>query len=225
MYHFYLKERRIKFEITDFCFADLRIFKGQNSIPGEFPHMLSVQEEYDTFIHVCGASIVCERWALTAAHCIRQSTILNGHVRVIAGAWDLKNPSKYQQKVRVDDSVIHPEYTGGGYRVAPHDIALMHLEEPLLWNDWIKPVVLASTINHNLTYAMFSGWGLTSDYPDDVYPNILQRANMRMITLNHCYYASLKLGVVHNFNFDTDICTTSRTGQVNFGGLLFIVNH
>lgn len=196
------------------CFADHRIFRGKNAIPGQFSHMLSIQAKNLDRPHICGGSIVRERWALTAAHCVRDSSIAQGYIVVVAGAWDFREPSKYQQSVLVDTAIPHPDYTGGGVKAAPHDIAMLFLVEPLVWNDWVKPVVLAPANTNIEEYATVSGWGLLSENPD-VHPDILQRANMRIIPLSGCYYELLKLGLRlrYHLNYNTEICAKSYTGQ------------
>ena len=55
---------------------------GQDAEPGSWPWMLSIHfdrnsslefpegSEFPHFTHTCGASLLSETWAMTAAHCI-----------------------------------------------------------------------------------------------------------------------------------------------------------
>ena len=79
--------------------------------------------------HDCGGSILSDSYILTAAHCIPKAAILSpANLTIVAGITDL---SDTQQIRRVVDRVyVHEKYVGGsdGYR---HDIAVLHLKEPL----------------------------------------------------------------------------------------------
>ena len=43
-----------------------RIFGGRDALPGEFPWQVSFQMEGK---HVCGGTLINDRWVLCAAHC------------------------------------------------------------------------------------------------------------------------------------------------------------
>ncbi|XP_055700366.1 fibrinolytic enzyme, isozyme C-like [Phlebotomus papatasi] len=188
-----------------------RIIGGVHAIPGEFPHMLSVQmNSSSNHGHYCGASIINDRWSLTAAHCVKPMSIDTGEVVVIAGAWDFNKPSEYQQKVMVDQGIQHPSYKGLGKRVAFHDIGLLHLAKALVWNDWIKPVILPHPNTPVHDEAVFSGWGLIEDTPSGS-TNILQRATMRVITVSECYHLLVPLEKTEDLFLGRDICTKPYT--------------
>lgn len=45
-----------------------RIYGGEDALPGEFPHQVSLQVRFFNS-HICGGSLITDQWILTAAHC------------------------------------------------------------------------------------------------------------------------------------------------------------
>ena len=44
-----------------------KIYRGRDAQVGQYPYQVSIQT---SGVHVCGGSIISEKWILTAAHCL-----------------------------------------------------------------------------------------------------------------------------------------------------------
>lgn len=51
---------------------ETRIINGYESVPHSFPWMVSIGfvGSLTSYLHVCGGSLIGERFVLTAAHCV-----------------------------------------------------------------------------------------------------------------------------------------------------------
>uniref|UniRef100_A0A3Q2T368 Transmembrane serine protease 3a n=1 Tax=Fundulus heteroclitus TaxID=8078 RepID=A0A3Q2T368_FUNHE len=102
-----------------------RIVGGNISKLGQFPWQVSLLFRSE---HLCGGSIITSRWILTAAHCVygfENSSLWTVHVGLI------EQPIHGAQSLAVKSIVYHAQYQPKGL---DYDIALMGLEEPLVFN-------------------------------------------------------------------------------------------
>uniref|UniRef100_A0A4W3JXD6 Peptidase S1 domain-containing protein n=1 Tax=Callorhinchus milii TaxID=7868 RepID=A0A4W3JXD6_CALMI len=112
-----------------------KIVGGEDARNGEWPWQVSLQ--MGMYGHICGASIVSNRWLLSAAHCFQDSDSIR-YTAVITVH------SKYNQ------------YT------SDYDIALLELNAPVFFSDTIQPICLpaATHVFSNGAHCYVTGWGV-----------------------------------------------------------------
>ncbi|XP_033115439.1 chymotrypsinogen B-like, partial [Anneissia japonica] len=131
-----------------------RIVGGEDSYPGEWPWMLSF-EIYGSFY--CGASLISEKWAITAAHCVDSLT----EISITAGITTQDDNSVFRERVLIAEPVIHPEYDDVSY---DNDIALLRLDSPVQFNQFVQPLCYESLEYRPGTLCYAAGWGRLSEY-------------------------------------------------------------
>uniref|UniRef100_A0A182JDD9 Peptidase S1 domain-containing protein n=1 Tax=Anopheles atroparvus TaxID=41427 RepID=A0A182JDD9_ANOAO len=138
------------------------IYGGESASIESFPYQLSLRLEGT---HICGASVIAERWALTAAHCLDHAvypagiTLRGGSPHRLAGGYIF----------HADQYTLHPKFNG---QTLDYDVAVVHVKESF-FIDLIQAVSMAdtSTIYPVPSAAIVTGWG----FSDDAYsPVILQ---------------------------------------------------
>ncbi|XP_058794269.1 trypsin-1-like [Phymastichus coffea] len=195
-----------------------RVVGGNNAEVGEFPHQISLQYILSgVMTHICGGSIISEKWILTAGHCVFGLGEVSSFF-VKAGKHNIMLEEDSEQKALIEDIFIHENYTGSktaivfyAYvitrNVAPFDIALLKLKVPLKFNKRIAPIRLpAESGVEPVGYATVSGWGSISLTVNSTMPAILQKVKILIIDFKTCYAALLLSGEeskLHNTNFCT----------------------
>ncbi|XP_037309693.2 suppressor of tumorigenicity 14 protein homolog [Pungitius pungitius] len=148
----------------DFCDCGTRPYKlnrivgGQNAELGEWPWQVSLH--FQTSGHVCGASIISDKWLLSASHCFITSSPENR----VASNW--QTYSGMQDQYKMDDVqrrpvqriITHPDYNQMTF---DYDVALLELSKPLEFTNTIQPICLPSH-SHVFPPGMacwVTGWG------------------------------------------------------------------
>ncbi|XP_045055871.1 serine protease 44-like [Desmodus rotundus] len=158
----------------------MRIIGGRPASEKKWPWQVSLRINDE---HVCGGSLIGNRWVLTAAHCIF------GHVEytVKIGDIHLRQTSTMAVEVPVRDIVIHQDYSSFG--VIENDIALALLKFPVNYSSYIQPVCFPEKtfLVQTGTECWVTGWGKLreQDSKEDA-PELLQEAEQSLIHYTKC---------------------------------------
>lgn len=103
---------------------------------------------------------------------------------------------------------IHENYEGG---VAPHDIALVELDTPFVFDEFVQPIDVPTPGYVSSGVATVTGWGSTSNTSAQTLPDILQTISLPIIPLEECKELMTSLGIY--LVGPTNLCTGPLTGN------------
>ncbi|XP_059244553.1 transmembrane protease serine 9 isoform X2 [Mustela nigripes] len=179
-----------------------RIVGGLGAASGEVPWQVSLKEGSR---HFCGATVVGDRWLLSAAHCFNHTRV--ELVRAQLGTASLAGIGGTPVKVGLRRAVLHPQYNPG---ILDFDVAVLELARPLGFNPFIQPVCLPLAIQKFPVgrRCVVSGWGSTQE-GNATKPDILQRASVGIIDQKAC-------SALYNFSLtDRMLCAGFLEGKVD----------
>ncbi|XP_071555518.1 uncharacterized protein Np [Temnothorax nylanderi] len=165
-------------------FPEPKIVGGDRSSFGKWPWQISLRQwRSQTYLHKCGAALLNENWAITAAHCVESVPPSDLLLRI--GEHDLSNedePYGYQER-RVQIVASHPQFDA---RTFEYDLALLRFYEPLLpFQPNVLPICLP---DDDETYvgrtAYVTGWGRL--YDEGPLPSVLQEVAVPVINNSVC---------------------------------------
>ncbi|XP_076002095.1 ST14 transmembrane serine protease matriptase a [Genypterus blacodes] len=166
-------------------FKTSRIVGGQEAEQGEFPWQVSLHIK--GFGHVCGASIISPQWLVTAAHCVQDDAKTRysqpGTWEAFFGLHTQRQNGKTVVKKNLKQVISHPNYNAYTY---DNDIALMELDSPLTFTDYIRPICLPAA-QHVFAVGnsvWITGWGATREGGSAA--SVLQKAQVRIINRKVC---------------------------------------
>ncbi|XP_017769480.1 PREDICTED: trypsin-7-like [Nicrophorus vespilloides] len=154
---------------------DDRIVGGEAVEIEDYPYQLSLQYFGS---HICGASIISQNFAVTAAHCTDGLT---------ASSLTIRAGSTYRgsggQVVQVSAITQNPNYNKENI---DYDISVLRLSMPLNFGAGVQAVGLPS-LNQQVpvdTDCIVSGWGAISEGGGS--PSQLQAVHVRIISVATC---------------------------------------
>uniref|UniRef100_A0A7N4V1T0 chymotrypsin n=1 Tax=Sarcophilus harrisii TaxID=9305 RepID=A0A7N4V1T0_SARHA len=152
------------------------IVNGQNAVPGSWPWQVSLQRNG---AHLCGGSLISNKWVVTAAHCDVMTTD-----KVVAGMHDLKSYREKVQVLRIAKVFRNKNYDPDTFN---NDITLLKLATPAHFQKNVSPVCLPSASDDfpDGTTCVTTGWGRTK-YNARRFPNILQQAALPLLSNTKC---------------------------------------
>jgi len=169
---------------------DMMIVNGEEATWGQFPWQLSfeipVYEVDGSDVHFCGASLLSDRWGVTAAHCIIFPPFANRVLgNVVTRSTDRLTTG---QLVNITVHHRHPFYDPESLNVSyANDIALLEFEDPIEeFDSQFTPINLPEAGEDFVgRECMISGWG-TIRSPFQLPQDTLRYAPTSVITNEEC---------------------------------------
>ncbi|XP_059608829.1 trypsin-1 [Phlebotomus argentipes] len=199
------------------CLGDTRggrIVGGSDAERSEVPFIVSLTRRG---AHFCGATILSEKWLVTAGHCLCNSLnefMKPSQIRAVLGLYrisEYKSAAKEQKEVPLLSIIMHPEYN---CLRAANDIALLKIA-PLDFTHRIKPACIATEGSFADSTATVSGWGWTHENQSvGQRADTLQKATVEVWANAECE-ASFRAHEKSIEISDKQLCAGRRNGGVD----------
>ncbi|XP_062393878.1 mucin-2-like isoform X2 [Sardina pilchardus] len=161
-----------------------RIAGGQDAPAGSWPWQASLHASFPGFsTFICGGSLINEQWVLSAAHCFNSVSASN--LEVYLGRQNQEGSNPNEVKRTVSQIINHPSFNRFTF---DNDIALLHLNAPVTFTDYIRPVCLAAngSVFLNGTDSWVTGWGNTADGVPLPSPKTLKEVEVPVVENTQC---------------------------------------
>ena len=186
-----------------------RIVGGDDAKFNEFPWQVKLVR-YGSL--VCGGTLLCEKFVVSAAHCItyENSAEPRSHegFQIIVGDHQQTLKDSGEVNHEIQKWIVHPSYSSDPKYF--YDIAIIELKEPVKINKHVNTACLPFLEPNDDSTVLISGWGKTQ-YPDGPPADILQKASLNVISRKECQdmYAKPYLGKTGEIT-DQMICAARK---------------
>jgi len=138
------------------------IVGGSNAQLKQFPYQAVLLKPSLLRPVICGASILDQRYLLTAAHCVYEQNPIQFTVRVGQVHLDANLTQPYEQEIPVNEFIIHPQYSPSRFL---NDIAIIELSSALVLDgEYVAPIGLPVEVQEEIvpgSECRVAGWGAT----------------------------------------------------------------
>ena len=205
-----------------------RIIGGRDADANSWPSVVALVNSGNFALKnrfFCGATVVAERWAMTAAHCVYDAfgrVVQPSSLRVVAGVRNLQTDVPTEETI-VSNIIVHPDYDNTN-TLPPNDIALLELATAI---DAPAVSLFPGEIeDYNGADSYIAGWGAIrfASVNDADYPDQLQEAVVPLVPLARCNSIVSYQGLVT----ERQVCAGFIEGGTDScagdsGGPLFII--
>ncbi|CAG4955730.1 unnamed protein product [Parnassius apollo] len=177
----------------EFNYSISVIFGGHDAAPGEFPHMGAVgwKAVNGKWIFKCGATLISEKFMLTAAHCSRSprgdTKVAEPEPKIVRlGETNILDENKNKQTPEdaiIKRFIVHPYYRSP-YKY--YDIAIIELETPVTFTLKSHPACIwTNQFQEVFGVAALTGWGIVEAGNEEMHPK-LQVAEVDIVGVRAC---------------------------------------
>ncbi|XP_047375562.1 prothrombin isoform X2 [Sciurus carolinensis] len=189
-------------------YIDGRIVEGWDAEIGIAPWQVMIFRKSPQEL-LCGASLISDRWVLTAAHCLLyppwDKNFTENDLLVRIGKHSRTRYERNIEKISMLEKIhIHPRYNWR--ENLDRDIALLKLKKPIAFSDHIHPVCLpdkqtAVSLLQAGYKGRVTGWGNLKETwttsVNEVQPSVLQVVNVPIVERPVCK-ASTRIRITDN---------------------------
>merc|ERR1711983_609548 len=161
-----------------------RIIGGEKAKFSELPWQAHIRISS----YQCGGVLLNHWYIATAAHCVHRAKL--SKISVILGEYDTEDGEDEpleSETFKVDHIIIHPDFKYMLTQPDRFDVALLHLDRPVFYQDNIIPVCLPPRdIPLTGKIGMVAGWGKTDNSFGKTGTNILHKVLVPIIKNEQC---------------------------------------